>query len=120
MTLRDPDVEAVLVAMVDDADLVPSGAYSKVGGVYFVRCEAFIKIGIAGSVLRRFEHLQTASPFQLEGLGFIACASGADAVRREAILHTQFAGHRVRGEWFNDVPSIRAYVAADAAPWPGR
>lgn len=106
-----------LVAVVDEDDLA-DGSYGPGGGVYFIRCEQFVKIGMGWSILARFANLQNASPFRLEGLAFIPCASESDALRLEQALHQRFAESRVRGEWFSDTAALRSHLASSAVPWP--
>lgn len=45
----------------------------------------------------------------------VAAIVGGRALERE--LHNKFAEHRRKGEWFRDVPEIRAYFAEHGQPW---
>lgn len=87
------------------------------GGVYFVRCETFIKIGIANDVRARLRGLACSSPFTLEPLGFIPI-DAAIADEFEASLHKQFADARQRGEWFRVHDALLTFIAEHAKPWP--
>ena len=76
--------------------------------VYLVRAaNGLVKIGKTVDIASRFNTLNTASPIDLEMIGAIHsdCASEI-----EGALHAQFAGKRVKGEWFalseEDVASI--------------
>lgn len=55
-----------------------------------------IKIGYSAKPAKRLAGLQTANPHKLVMLGMIK--GKADD---EAALHSQFASHRLHGEWFN-------------------
>lgn len=76
--------------------------------VYFISDEhGNVKIGYATSVQARFGELQVANASELTILLEIP---GGRKV--EAELHTKFAEHRVRGEWFKLVPEILDYIAS--------
>lgn len=81
------------------ADAMAGGYGAEV--VYFIRLGNRIKIGTSRNLAAR---LRTLQPEELLGL----LAGGRDVEYR---LHVQFAGHRVVGEWFEDCPPIRAFIA---------
>lgn len=76
--------------------------------VYFIQAASGgpIKIGIATSVKTRLQGLQSGFPAPL---AVLAHKPGGEA--EEARLHSAFASTRVRGEWFEDTPELRAEIA---------
>lgn len=77
------------------------------GTIYFVGFgDGPIKIGFTANLDYRMEHLQTACPYKLE---LLATVKGGLGTERE--LHTRFAEHRIRGEWFSPAPDILAEIA---------
>lgn len=87
-------------------------------GVYFIQCESFIKIGVSADVTARLRQLRTSNPHDVVPLGFVHQAIAATAIALEAELHTRFASHRHRGEWFHAHQTILAYVSAASQGWP--
>ena len=94
--------------------------YPPDGGVYFVRMQDFIKIGVSWSVPRRLAALSTGMPFDIIGLGFIHCENWKQALELEASLHQAFDAHRVRGEWFRLCDEITAHLQEHGQAWPDR
>jgi hypothetical protein len=80
-----------------DAWNAPDHPRFRYSGIYFVQCGPYIKIGVGRDVRSRVQALQCASPFD---------------------LHTKFAAHRHKGEWFHNVPELRHYILFHAEPWP--
>jgi hypothetical protein len=56
-----------------------------------------VKIGKADNVTKRLRDLQVASPFRLEILHII---QAGDPLRLEREIHSELAGFRCHGEWF--------------------
>lgn len=75
--------------------------------VYFIRCGAFVKIGVAGSPRRRRALLQIANPVPLEVLFTLA-----GGYEHEAGLHARFAAQRERGEWFRIEGDLETFIEA--------
>ncbi len=76
--------------------------------VYFIQCEStsLIKVGFASDPWQRLSSLQVGSPTRLELLAW------QEGTRQdETKLHEQFAGYRVRGEWFKPGPEVMAHIA---------
>jgi hypothetical protein len=76
-----------------------------VGVVYFVRSPAGIKIGFSVNMKHRLNTLQNASAHELELLGTIP-----GTFRTESTIHKMFSNLRMRGEWFQNHPSILEYI----------
>lgn len=76
--------------------------------VYFVQAidGGPIKIGVTADLATRLRDLQIGSP-QL--LRLIASVPGDQ--RLETALHRHLSTHRLHGEWFADVPVVRAAIA---------
>ena len=64
-----------------------------------------VKIGFSNDPFGRLSKLQSDSPVALE----IERLFAGDT-EDEAALHSRFAAHRVRGEWFALVPEITAWM----------
>ncbi|HXH91338.1 MAG TPA: GIY-YIG nuclease family protein [Thermoanaerobaculia bacterium] len=71
-----------------------------VGGVYFLRCEQFVKIGHAADIRERLIDLATITPFDVEIVAYIAQPPGPHARALEKSLHARFSALRHRAEWF--------------------
>lgn len=83
--------------------------YQRRSRVYFVEATglARIKIGHARVVRERLVELNTSSPCHLR----LLCVIPGTHVL-EGLLHRQFKASRVRGEWFDEPPEMRAFIAA--------
>lgn len=65
--------------------------------IYVIRCEGFVKIGIAGDPQARLRDMQVGNPFPL----ILVAKFWTDNARRdERALHWALRPHRQRGEWF--------------------
>lgn len=71
--------------------------------IYFILCSATgsIKIGRADNVQKRLSTLQISSPAALRLLGSVRAH-----LTFENFLHSLFAAHRIRGEWFSPADGI--------------
>lgn len=69
----------------------------KAGAAYVAQAGDVFKIGSAGDVGVRLAQLQTG---QAEQLTLVRAIRSDDAAWLERLLHQQFEGRRVRGEWF--------------------
>ena len=71
------------------------------GFLYLVRCNEFVKIGIAQDVSDRLATLQTGNPYPLTLLDSFEFPN---ALQVESGLHKKFKKFLVQGEWlkFND------------------
>lgn len=87
-------------------------------GVYFIRCEGFVKIGYARDVRLRLKSIGTHTPFPIEPLGFIECQDIETAKSLEAALHEKFHHLRERFEWFRLDRSLRDHIASRCDRWP--
>lgn len=85
--------------------------------VYFATCRelGLVKIGHATNPKRRWQGLQTGCP---KPLTLEAQFEGGEREERE--LHTQFAEHRERGEWFRICPEIDAVIDQHKPPAPAQ
>lgn len=81
------------------------------GGVYFIKCGDFIKIGTSVSIRNRLAAFATSNPYDFLLLLFICTHSQISARKLEGALHRKFAVQRHRGEWFKDCPEIAAFIA---------
>jgi hypothetical protein len=87
-------------------------------GVYFIRCDSFVKIGVATNVVNRFQQIKTANPFPVAPLGFIPEDTVIGADKLEFDLHCRFGQLHHRGEWFKLVSPLAEFIAENAKPWP--
>ena len=78
------------------------------GFVYAISNGTHLKIGWSTShpALSRLRDLQIASPQELDLVGAFVGTQ-----RDERVTQQHFYPHRIRGEWFLDVPQIRAYFS---------
>jgi hypothetical protein len=74
--------------------------------VYFIQCEAFVKIGYSYAPWMRIDALRTANPFPCVLLGTIPGGS-----TREFQLHNEFSQYRHQGEWFHFTPEVRDAIS---------
>ena len=76
--------------------------------VYFIKDEStgFVKIGYSDKPNKRLKSLQTSSANKLT---LVHAVEGDKAL--ESALHTRFATHRVRGEWFS-LPNLDEVIAS--------
>ena len=88
---------------------------TKVAGVYFLRCDQFVKIGKAGHVKSRLVQLAAMIPYPVELLAVQRVAELHDLTRVEHSLHVKFRHLRHRGEWFRFESELVEYVAGLAA-----
>jgi Meiotically up-regulated gene 113 len=82
------------------------GADLPVGFIYAISNGTHLKIGWSTRhpELSRLQDLQVASAHELQVVGAFVGTQ-----RDEQAAHRHFSDHRVRGEWFVDVPQIREY-----------
>lgn len=70
-----------------------------VGYVYFIVADGrYCKIGCTSNIVSRFKQMQTASPNELDLIGYIKTDDYTDL---EIEAHNHFEKHKVRGEWFD-------------------
>lgn len=69
-----------------------------------------MKIGGSTRVVERRSDLQTANAENLVVLG-VFTREGATWRELEREMHTRFAEHRLRGEWFHWCPEIERFIA---------
>lgn len=70
--------------------------------IYFIRCQQFVKIGVAITMSGRLRALQAGCPFKLS---LIHAIKRNEPYRTERQLHGVLKSYRVQGEWF-DVPDL--------------
>lgn len=86
-------------------------------GVYFVRCEQFVKIGCSANIESRWRELQVGNPFELTLLAYVPTSTDRlEAVERTC--HQRFKHLRVRGEWFRWTDELAEAVRREARPAP--
>lgn len=85
----------------------PINKSDREGYIYFIEIvgKKRVKIGFSGDVEKRFNALQTSSPFPLRVLKSI---KGTPA--NEANIHELFASDRVKGEWFRKTKPLMKYI----------
>ena len=76
------------------------------GGVYFIQCGAFTKIGHASDLNERLNALAAMIPFAVTIVRLEPFVDTAAARQREKQLHQRFAIAHHRGEWFATEPEI--------------
>ena len=88
-----------------EGENAPDYQHKSKSSVYFIGCDAAIKIGVSVILKDRFATIQAASPVPLKVLTSI---EGDHLLERE--YHKRFAAHRLHGEWFAPHPDILAEV----------
>lgn len=81
------------------------------GHVYFIEQGKHIKIGFSRGPEVRLAQIQAATPHRCT---LIATVPGS--LDDEQKMHALFSETRVHGEWFEDTPALRAYIAWLKAP----
>lgn len=76
------------------------------------RCD-LIKIGITNNVQIRLQVLRTASPDKLTLMGVIPTTDTPPDLTEKAVMH-RFWQYRHHGEWFQNQPPLRAFIAEHA------
>lgn len=92
-------------------------SYGKFSGAYFIRCGAFVKIGMSDDIRARFRVLKCSTPYDMTPLGFIAGAP-VSVEELETELHAQFGELRHRGEWFRYEAALVEFIESNVQPWP--
>lgn len=84
-----------------------TGTRRSTDDLYFIQSEygGPIKIGRTQDVRFRLATLQTGHPEPLQVIGIIR--SGG---RFEGTIHAHYERFRLRGEWFEDAPSILRFI----------
>ncbi len=75
--------------------------------IYFVQSgeNGPIKIGMTSHLKNRLDVMQSCCPFKLKLL-----ASFSGSKEDETALHSEFSDCKLRGEWFNPVPSLESLI----------
>lgn len=85
---------------------IPYGRTRDVTVIYFIRCEDFVKIGLAKDENKRLADMQVGNPFPLDLL-----FTEPGGFKHEAALHRRFAEYRSAGEWFRIEGALAEYIA---------
>lgn len=90
--------------------------------VYFAQSEnGLVKIGYCKDLQYRVYGLRHATRGSIEVLATIeGFTDSRDARAAEKCLHTRFAAHRVKGEWFNPAPELTNFIADAAMQAPSK
>lgn len=73
--------------------------------IYFIVCDAFVKIGHATDPLRRFHQMCIGNPYPMRLLGW---TDGGAA--EESAMHAKLIDFRHRGEWFHLTHGVLTFV----------
>lgn len=71
----------------------------KTGTLYVLESAGFVKIGLATNFERRFRNIAYGMPMPVRRVA-TRTVPLAGLAFAEAWMHSQFAAHRVKGEWF--------------------
>lgn len=87
-------------------------------GLYFVKFQHYVKIGISSQMTKRFSEIQVCLPEKIEVL-----ATFPHFAYYEKELHERFTHLRTRGEWFYLTPEIFQAIEElktehDSIDWP--
>lgn len=75
--------------------------------IYFVRCQSFIKIGLARDISSRLHSLSTGCPWPIDLVAFMY-----GNVEQERLLHNRFRDLRHRNEWFREEGDLVLFLQA--------
>lgn len=81
-------------------------------GVYFVRCDNFVKIGHAKDIRKRIADIAQMNPHRVWLLAYVPTECETESRYLEGTLHDRFRDDRYRLEWFHYTERIRAFVEA--------
>lgn len=81
----------------------------KRGFVYVIKCDDFVKIGIASDVQSRLANLQCGNPHELT---LLLHWPSPNALAAEQRLHYKLWRWHHRGEWFRFTPKVANILAA--------
>lgn len=87
------------------------------GGVYFIQCGEFVKIGLSLCIHGRIDQIESTNPYPVVGLGYLPMTV-KESRRRERELHERFKAAAHQREWFRLTPEIDDYIGQYAQPWP--
>lgn len=79
--------------------------------LYLAQRDQYLKIGVSGNAEKRVSSLSTALGEPVLLVATRRFPSREQALTAERKAHEKFAAHRLLGEWFHDVPEIRAHFA---------
>ena len=79
------------------------------GFVYIIKCNDFIKIGLAKNPQQRLSELSVCTPYNLTILRLIETP---DMLSTEQALHIKFKEHHHKGEWFRLPPDCLQQLLA--------
>ena len=74
-------------------------------GIYFIKCNDYVKIGYSQRISKRLYTLRCANPYPLDVL---LCIKGS--MRMESYLHDKFRKYRIKGEWFTLSLEIKSFI----------
>ncbi len=84
----------------------------RLGFIYFVRCENFVKIGYSENPRYRPLTFRTGNPFDCSLIGIVE--GGLDDEKR---IHQQFRDDHHRDEWFHLTPNVGERISAICGDW---
>lgn len=73
--------------------------------VYFIGCQEFVKIGIAGAIETRLSNCQVNNPHPIELLALMR-----GEAEDEKSIHALFSPYHHRGEWFRNEDKVTALI----------
>lgn len=79
--------------------------------LYLAQRAQYLKIGVSGNAEKRVASLSTGLGETVTLVATRRFSSREQAMAAERKAHEKFAEHRLLGEWFHDVPEIRAHFA---------
>ena len=105
--LREVGLSFTGTSQVERITGLPTSAF---GGVYFVQCCDFVKIGYSRDIRKRVVGLSLTNPFRLELLAYVKSDDTLEARCLETELHDRFRAQRHRLEWFRYDGPLTAYI----------
>lgn len=87
--------------------------YERFAGIYFFRCNEFVKIGYSIDVRSRLVNARMHSPYELELLGAVRCGHEVEKEIQAKFWHLHH-----RGEWFRTDNDLLMWIAEQKATNP--
>lgn len=69
-------------------------------GVYFIKCQDFIKIGYATNIYQRLKNMQVGNPYDLSLVAVGRCNTKIEAMDAERFWQDVFGKYYYKGEWY--------------------
>lgn len=91
-----------------------SRAEIQIPGLYFIRCDDAIKIGIAIDIISRLSGLQVGNHLEIMLIGYIKEEKAEGRSLLEKAWHERWSHIRIRGEWFQATRELLEAIESES------